>query len=81
MSGYKLQKIKEYLIKNLKKDFITPSKALYASLILFTEKKDESLRFYINYRRLNALIKRNKYSIPLIEKVLARVQRFKYLTR
>jgi hypothetical protein len=49
MSGYKLQKVKEYLIKNLKKGFITPSKAPYASLILFTKKKDGGLRFYINY--------------------------------
>jgi hypothetical protein len=73
MSGYKLQKIKEYLIKNLKKSFITPSKALYALFILFTEKKDGGLRFYVNYRRLNALIKRDKYPIPLIEEVLARV--------
>jgi hypothetical protein len=49
MSGYKLQKVKEYLTKNLKKGFITPNKALYASPILFTEKKDGSFYFYINY--------------------------------
>jgi hypothetical protein len=80
MSGYKLQKVKEYLIKNLKKGFITLSKALYTSLILFTEKKDGSLRFYMDYRRLNTLTKRDKYLIPLIDEVLARVQGSKYLT-
>jgi hypothetical protein len=73
MSGYKLKKVKEYLIKNLKKGFIIFSKALYASPILFTEKKNESLRFYIDYRRLNALTKKDKYPIPLIEKILAKV--------
>jgi hypothetical protein len=73
MSGYKLQKVKEYLIENLKKGFITPSKALYALFILFTEKKDGDFRFYVNYRRLNALIKRDRYSIPLIEKILAKI--------
>jgi hypothetical protein len=73
MSGYKLQKVKEYLIKNLKKGFITSNKALYASPILFTKKKDGDLRFYMDYRRLNALIKRDRYPISLIEKVLARV--------
>jgi hypothetical protein len=78
MAGYKLQKVKEYLTKNLKKGFITLNKALYALLILFIEKKDEGLRFYINYRRLNALTKRDKYLIPLINKVLARVQGSKY---
>jgi hypothetical protein len=73
MSGYKLQKVKEYLTENLKKGFIAPSKASYALPILFTEKKDKGLRFYIDYRRLNALIKRDKYPIPLIEEILAKI--------
>jgi len=49
MSSYKLQKIKKYLKKNLKKKFITLSKAFFASSILFIEKKDNSLRFCMNY--------------------------------
>jgi len=49
MSSYKLQKIKEYLKENLKKKFITFSKASFASLILFIKKKDDSLCFYMNY--------------------------------
>jgi len=39
MSDYKLQKMKNYLIKHLNKDFISSSSASYASLILFVEKK------------------------------------------
>ncbi len=81
MSSYKLQKIKEYLEKNLKKKFITFSKASFASLILFVEKKDNSLRFCMNYWKLNALIKRNRHSILLINEVLARIQGSKYLTQ
>ncbi len=57
MSDYKLQKMKNYLIKHLNKDFISFSSALYASLILFVKKKDDSLRFCVDYRKLNALIK------------------------
>ncbi len=71
MSSYKLQKVKEYLEENLKKKFITLSKASFASSILFVEKKDDSLRFCINYWKLNALIKRNRYSLLLIDEVLA----------
>jgi len=71
MSSHKLQKIKKYLEENLKKKFITFSKASFASLILFIEKKDDSLCFCVNYRKLNALIKRNRYSILLIDEVLA----------
>ncbi len=79
MSSYKLQKIKEYLEENLKKKFITLSKASFASLILFVEKKDNSLRFCMNYWKLNALIKRDRYSIFLIDEVLAWIQDSKYL--
>ena len=71
ISSYKLQKIKEYLKENLKKKFITLSKASFASSILFIEKKDDSLCFCMNYWKLNALIKRNRYSILLIDEVLA----------
>jgi len=49
MSSHKLQKVKKYLEENLKKKFITLSKALFASSILFVEKKDDSLRFCIDY--------------------------------
>jgi len=76
-----LQKIKEYLEENLKKKFITLSKASFASSILFVEKKDDSLRFCVNYQKLNALIKRDHYSILLIDEVLARIQDSKYLTQ
>ncbi len=80
MLSHKLQKIKKYLEENLKKKFITLSKALFASLILFVKKKDNSFRFCINYQKLNALIKRNRYSILLIDEVLAWIQDSKYLT-
>ncbi len=80
MSNYKLQKIKEYLEENLKKKFITLSKASFALLILFVKKKDDSFRFCVNYWKLNALIKRNRYSILLINEVLAWIQDSKYLT-
>ncbi len=80
MLNHKLQKIKKYLKENLKKKFITLSKAFFASSILFVEKKDDNLRFCVNYRKLNALIKRDRYSILLINKVLAWIQDSKYLT-
>ncbi len=71
MSSHKLQKIKEYLEENLKKKFITLSKASFASSILFVKKKENNLCFCMNYWKLNALIKRNHYSILLIDEVLA----------
>ncbi len=81
MFDHKLQKIKKYLIDHLKKEFIFFSFASYVSLILFIKKKDESLRFCVDYRKLNALIKRDRYSLSLIDEILARIQESKYLTR
>ncbi len=80
MLSYKLQKIKEYLEENLKKKFIILSKASFASSILFVKKKDNSLCFCMNYWKLNALIKRDRYLILLINEVLAWIQDSKYLT-
>ncbi len=80
MSDYKLQKMKNYLIEHLNKNFISFSLTSYASFILFIKKKDDSLRFYINYRKLNALIKRDRYSLFLIDETLACIQDSKYLT-
>ncbi len=65
--------MKEYLIKHLNKGFISLSSASYASLILFAEKKNESLRFCVNYKKLNALIKRDRYPLLLINETLARI--------
>jgi len=80
MSDYKLQKMKNYLIEHLNKSFISSSSISYASLILFIEKKDDSLRFCVNYRKLNALIKWDHYFLFLIDETLACIQDSKYLT-
>ncbi len=73
MSDYKLQKMKNYLIEHLNKSFISFSSTLYASLILFVEKKNDSLRFCVDYKKLNALIKRDRYLLLLIDETLARI--------
>ncbi len=49
ISFYKLQKVKKYLNENLFKEFITFSKALYFSSVLFTLKANKDLRFCIDY--------------------------------
>ncbi len=81
MFDYKLQKMKNYLIKHLNKNFIFSSSILYASLILFIKKKDDSLRFCVDYRKLNALIKQDHYFLLLINETLTCIQDSKYLTQ
>ncbi len=81
MSFYKLQKIKEYLNENLSKSFITSSKISYFSLVLFALKINDDLRFCINYRKLNVIIKRNRYSLSLIDEMIDKIVDCKHLTR
>ncbi len=81
MSFYKLQKVKKYLNKNLFKEFITSSKASYFLLILFILKANEDLQFCVNYQKLNAIIKRNHYSLSLINEVIDKIVDCKHLTQ
>ena len=81
MSPFKLQKVKEYLNENLSKGFITPSKAPYSSPVLFALKANGDLRFCVDYRKLNAMTKRNRYPLPLIEEVIGKIMGCKHLTR
>ncbi len=81
MSLYKLQKIKEYLNENLSKSFITSSKISYFSLILFALKINDDLRFCIDYWKLNVIIKRNYYSLLLINEMIDKIIDCKHLTQ
>ncbi len=81
MSFYKLQKVKKYLNENLFKEFITSSKASYFSSVLFTLKANKDLRFCVDYRKLNAIIKRNRYSLSLIDEMIDKIIDCKHLTR
>ena len=81
ISPYKLRKVKEYLEENLNWGFIIPSTTNFTSPILFAEKKDGSLRFYIDYCKLNKITKKNRYPIPLILEIMAQLRGKRYLTR
>ncbi len=81
MSSVKLLKVKEYLNENLSKKFITSSQIFYFSLVLFILKANEDLRFCVNYRKLNVIFKRNKYSLSLINEIIDKIVSCKHLTR
>ena len=78
LSGYKFEQIKKYLDEHLRKEFIVFNYVSFVSLILFVEKLNEELRFYVDYRKLNVIIKKNRYFILLIDEVLIRIQGCKY---
>ena len=81
MSPEELDAIKRYLDSHLAKGFIQASLASYSSPVLFVKKPGGGIRFCVDYRRLNAITKKDRYPIPLIEETLAQLEGAKYFTK
>jgi hypothetical protein len=72
-----LEVLKAYIIENLNKGFIKPSYAPFAALILFVHKANGQLRLCVNYRKLNIVIVKDRFPLPLINKTIARLSKAK----
>ena len=73
MSFKEFQMLREYLDDLLKKRQIRPFKSLVKAFILFVLKKDDNLYLYIDYRRFNLVIVKNRYLLPFILEILDRI--------
>jgi hypothetical protein len=73
--------MQEYLTDNLSKGFIVNSKVPFASFVLFVRKANGSLRFCIDYYKLNAITKKNRYPLLLIDETLACLAKAKIFTK
>ena len=51
----------------MNKDFIRPSTSPWDAPVLFTKKKDKTLRLCIDYRQLNKVTIKNRYPLPRID--------------
>jgi hypothetical protein len=67
MPPAELVELKKQLQELLDKGFIRPSTSPWGCPALFVKKKDESLRLCVDYRPLNAVTIKNKYSLPRID--------------
>jgi hypothetical protein len=54
------------LEKILENGYICPSVSPWGDLVLFVKKKDGTLRLCIDFRQLNKVTVKNKYSFPRI---------------
>ncbi len=81
LSKEKLLLIKKYLKKHLIKEFIEFSTILYVSFIFFAKKSNDELRFCVDYKKLNIIIKKNKYSISLIAETISRLFNTKWMIK
>ncbi len=77
----KLKIVKKYLENNLKKKFIAANRSSFVSSIMFMKKTNESLRFCVDYKKLNQFIKKNKYLLSLIDETLTHLDKTKYFIK
>ena len=67
MAPAELKELKQQLQDLLDKGFIRPSYLPYGAPMLFVKKKYGPMRICINYRELNKVTIKNKYSLPRID--------------
>ena len=73
LSAKELAVLPEYLDINLANGFIQPSRSSAGAPVLFAPKGDGGLQLCIDYWGLNAITQKNRYPLPLIDKIMDRV--------
>ena len=66
MALVELQELRVQLHELLDKGFIRPSTSPWGAPVLFAKNKDKTLRLCIDYRQLNQVTIKNRYSLPRI---------------
>jgi Reverse transcriptase (RNA-dependent DNA polymerase) len=74
-------KLDKFLKENLKKGYIQPSQLPMASPFFFDSKKDGKLQPCQDYRYLNDWTVKNSYPLPLISKIMDKLEGAKYFTK
>src|SRR3954463_14566875 len=67
MSPAELVELKTQLDELIELKVIEKSVSSWGAPVLFAKKKDETMRLYIDYRKLNAVTVKNKYPMPRID--------------
>ncbi len=67
---YRREEVHRQLQDMLQRDVIKPSTSSWASPVVLVQKKDGSIRFCIDYRRVNAVTRKDAYHLPRIDDTL-----------
>uniref|UniRef100_A0A3B3HJB6 Gypsy retrotransposon integrase-like protein 1 n=1 Tax=Oryzias latipes TaxID=8090 RepID=A0A3B3HJB6_ORYLA len=81
LSGPEKSSMEAYIQEALSLGHIRPSSSPVAAGFFFVEKKDKTLRPCIDFRELNQITVKDKYSLPLLESVFNSVQQAKFFTK
>ncbi|GJU76765.1 putative reverse transcriptase domain-containing protein [Tanacetum coccineum] len=69
-----MKELSDQLQELYDKGFIRPSSSPWGAPVLFVKKKDKSFRMCIDYRELNKLTVKNRYSLPRIDDLFDQLQ-------
>ena len=81
MSRDELLVLQKTLIDLLDKGFIRVSNSPAIALVLFVQKAGGGLRFYVNYRQLNKLTRKDYYPLLLIYEILRNLSQARQFTK
>jgi hypothetical protein len=81
MAPTELAELKLQIAELQQKGYIRPSSSPWGAPVLFITKKDGSMRMCIDYRSLNEVTIKNKYSLPRIDDLFDQLQGAKYFSK
>ncbi|MBW0575274.1 hypothetical protein O181_114989 [Austropuccinia psidii MF-1] len=70
LSNHESDTLRAYISENVEKCFIRPSSSSTGAPVLFVKKKDGGLHLCVDYRKLNAVTRKNKYPVPPTNQLL-----------
>ncbi|MBW0550846.1 hypothetical protein O181_090561 [Austropuccinia psidii MF-1] len=70
LSNQESDTLRAYISENVEKGFIWPSSSSTVAPVLFVKKKDGGLHLCFYYCKLNAVTRKNKYPVPLMNQLL-----------
>jgi len=81
MSREELIVLRKTLTELLDKNFIRASSSPASAPVLFVRKPGGGLRFCVDYRGLNAITRKDRYPLPLINETLRSLSKAKWFTK
>ena len=81
MTPTELKELKIQLQDLTDKSFIQASTSLWGAPVLFVQKKDDTLRLCIDYRKLNRVTIKNKYQLPCIDDLFDQLKGSRYFSK
>ncbi|MBW0580901.1 hypothetical protein O181_120616, partial [Austropuccinia psidii MF-1] len=69
-SNQESETLRAYISENVEKGFIRPRSSSTGAPVLFVKKKDEGLHLCVDYHKLNAVTRKNRYPVPPMNQLL-----------